>query len=254
MKLNATALVFKPKMLIFSFGLVFVLWLAFWADLQFNLNLRTFGVYPQKLFGLKGVIFTPFVHSDLGHLTNNSISLFALLLMLFYFYEKLSWKVLFWGLIGSGLATWLIGRPAFHIGASGIVYMLVSFLFFKGIITKYYRLIALSLVIVFLYGGLLWYVFPIDPKISWEGHLSGFFVGLILALVLRVHVEKETKYNWEREDFNPEDDPFLQQFDEDGNFIESPKSIPKEEGEQASIAPIQIKYIYKKSPPAKEGD
>lgn len=247
MKLDPSKLVFKPVMLIYAFGLVFLLWLAFWADLQYNLNMRTLGIYPQKVSGLVGVVFTPLVHSSLGHLTNNSISLFALLLMLFYFYERLSWKVLFWGLIGSGLATWVIGRPAFHIGASGIVYMLVSFLFFKGIITRYYRLIALSLVIVFLYGGLLWYVFPVDPKISWEGHLSGFLVGLVLALVLRVHVQKETKYAWEREDYNPEDDPFLQQFDEDGNFIETPRVEPEEPELPTSYKGIKIKYTFKEN-------
>ena len=253
MQLNPSQLDFKPSMLVKSFGLVLAIWIAFWADLEFGLNMRTFGILPESAVGLRGVIFAPFVHGDLGHLTNNSISLFALLLMLFYFYERLAWQVLFWGLLGSGIATWVIGRPAFHIGASGIVYMLVSFLFFKGIITKYYRLIALSLVVVFLYGGLLWYMFEIDPKISWEGHLSGFFVGFLLALVLRVHIEKEVKYAWEREDFRPEDDPFISQFDEDGNFIETPKEpIDSETIETEDSSRVQIRYVFKKNPPKTE--
>lgn len=241
---------FKPIMLISTLGLVLLIWFAFWADIRFDLNMRNLGIFPRRLEGLAGIVFTPLVHKDLGHIANNSISLLALLSMLFYFYQKISWKVLFWGVVLSGLATWLIGRPAYHIGASGVVYVMVSFLFFKGIYSKYYRLIALSLIVVFLYGGLLWYVFPIDPKISWEGHLSGFFVGFLLAVLIKSRVEPEKKYKWEQEDYKEEDDPFLRHFDEDGNFIEhlpeeleetTTEELPKEEPY------VQIKYIFKRT-------
>lgn len=236
-------------MLVATLGLVLVVWIAYWADLRFGLRMRNLGIFPRTPEGLLGVIFTPFVHKDLGHIANNSISLLALLSMLFYFYERISWKVLFWGVVLSGLATWAIGRPAYHIGASGVVYVLVSFLFFKGIFSKFYRLIALSMVVVFLYGGLLWYVFPIDPKISWEGHLSGFFVGFALAALIKSRVVRDAKYIWEDENYNEEEDPFLQHFDEDGNFIER---LPEEQVPESEISDkpnkpkIVIRYTYKK--------
>lgn len=101
--------------------------------------------------------------------------------------------------------------------------MLAGFLFFKGIFSRYYRLVALSLIVVFLYGGLLWYITPIDPEISWEGHLSGLFVGLIFALIYKKNIARAPKFEWERETYREEEDPFMQHFDEHGNFIETPK-------------------------------
>jgi len=91
-------------------------------------------------------------------------------------------KVLLFGILFSGLITWVIGRPSYHIGASGIIYLLASFIFFKGIFTKHYRLVALSLVVVFIYGSLLWYIFPMENGISWEGHLGGFLSGLDISI------------------------------------------------------------------------
>ncbi|ARV12612.1 rhomboid family intramembrane serine protease [Gilvibacter sp. SZ-19] len=237
--------VFEFRRIAIAVGLVMLLWIALWADLRFDLNLRSLGVYPRTAEGLKGIFLTPFIHKDLSHLTNNSISLVALLWFLFYFYPKAAWKVLFWGIVLSGLGTWLIGRPAFHIGASGVVYMLVSFLFFKGVFSGYYRLIALSLIVVFLYGGLLWYVFPIDPKISWEGHLSGFFVGFVFAGFVKSGVVRDYHYPWEHPEFDPTKDPFMRRFDEQGNFVpDEPESI---EEEVEAAEKIQVNYNYKPS-------
>jgi hypothetical protein len=146
--------------------------------------------------------------------------------------------VLGYGLLLSGFITWVIGRPALHIGASGVVYMLAAFLFFKGIFSRQYQLTALSLVVVFLYGGLLWYLLPIDPKISWEGHTAGFVVGLAFAFFFTESPIETKKYDWEREDFKPEEDDFLKQFDEDGNFIE------KDPHEQQEQEPNKVRVTY----------
>ena len=235
---------------VIAYPLLFVLllWIVFWIEVRFKLNFRYLGVYPQTLAGLKGILFSPFVHSGLKHLFNNSIPLLVLTTALFYFYRNIRWKVILFGLLLSGLLTWLIGRPAFHIGASGMVYMLAAFLFFKGVFSKRYQLTALSFVVVFLYGSLLWYLFPIDSKISWEGHLSGFIVGLALAIIFKGNPVENKKYEWERDDYIPEDDPFLQHFDENGNFIES---IPEEpEPEQELLPRTRITYTFKK----KSGD
>jgi membrane associated rhomboid family serine protease len=233
---------FTIDVIAFPILFVLLLWIVFWVEVQFKLNFRYLGVYPQKIEGLKGILFSPFVHSNIKHLFNNSVPLLVLSTALFYFYRDVRWRVLLFGLLMSGIITWIIGRPAYHIGASGVVYMLAAFLFFKGIFSKQYQLTALSLVVVFLYGGILWYLFPIDSKISWEGHLAGFVVGIGLALVFRHnHHVKNVKYEWEREDYDHENDSFLQQFDDEGNFIESPKQMDEEE----NIAKIKFNYTYR---------
>ncbi|TFG71476.1 MAG: rhomboid family intramembrane serine protease, partial [Flavobacteriales bacterium] len=184
-----------------------------------------------------------FIHGSVEHLYHNTIPLAILMAGLFYFYRDNAFKVLVLGILASGLFTWAIGRPSSHIGASGVIYLLVSFIFFKGLITKYYRLIALSLIVVFIYGSMLWYIFPIEEGISWEGHLGGFLSGLGLALLIRSNVPSPKKYPWEHDDFNEADDPFLQHFDADGNFIEK-----KEEDLPIDDHGIKFIYILKKTP------
>jgi len=231
---------------------VFSLWLVFWFEVRFNVNLNRYGVYPQKIEGLRGILFSPFIHSSLKHLFNNSIPLLVLTTALFYFYRHLRWQVLLCGLLATGALTWVLGRPAYHIGASGMVYMLASFLFFKGVLSKHFQLIALSLTVVFLYGGLLWFLFPIDEAISWEGHLSGFVVGALFALLFKKNNIPQKKYLWEREDYNPDDDPFMQQFDDDGNFIEKlPEEADEvaleEKNEESKEPNVKILYTFKKN-------
>lgn len=219
---------------------VLMIWTVFWLELRLEVNLNQFGVVPRDFVGLRGIIFSPFIHGSVEHLYNNTIPLAVLLAALFYFYRNIALRVLFLGILLSGLMTWAIGRPSYHIGASGVIYVLASFMFFKGIISKYYRLVALSLIVVFIYGSLLWYIFPIKDDISWEGHLSGFLTGLLLAVLIKAKLPSRKKYDWELEDFNEEEDEFLQQFDKDGNFIER-KTDEVKLGNQE----VKITYHYK---------
>ena len=129
-------------------------------------------------------------------------------------------KVLFFGGLLSGLLTWVIAREAFHIGASGIVYLLFSFVFFSGIIKKQFQLVAVSLIVIFLYGSMVWYVFPIKEGISWEGHLSGFVVGVIFAYIFKQKGIVKEEYEFKQTDFD-----LL--FDDHGNF-----NPPKEESQE----------------------
>lgn len=248
---NKNPLHFSPEVIGYPLLFVMSLWVVFWIESRFGINFNKFGIYPRTSQGLVGILFGPFIHGGLQHIFNNSAPLFVLSTALFYFYRSIRWKVLFFGLILTGIATWIIGRPSLHIGASGVVYMLVAFLFFKGIFSKQFQLTALALVVVFLYGGLLWFLFPIDPKISWEGHLSGFFVGLLFAFLFKGVPLENKKYEWEKEDFEPENDPFLKQFDEDGNFIGLPipevnEVNPLAPKENLEVPEIKVVYTIKK--------
>ena len=226
----------------FPIAFVLIIWLIFWAEVRFGFRLNDLGVYPRTLSGLKGVFFSPFIHSDMEHLYHNSIPLLVLSMALFYFYRPIAWKILGYGVLLSGLITWFIARPAYHIGASGLIYVLMSFILFKGIFAKYFRLIALSLLVVFLYGSMIWYVFPIKEQMSWEGHLSGLVVGLLFAIIFRKSIAKPKKYEWEREGYNEDDDPFLKHFDDNGNFIEH---LPEEEEQIDETEEKRPKFIIR---------
>jgi membrane associated rhomboid family serine protease len=198
------------------------IWFVYWVEIYLNINFNKYGVLPRDLIGLRGVVFTHFIHSDANHLFNNSIPLFVLLLSTFYFYRDIAYKVLIFGGLLSGLLTWGIARDSYHIGASGIVYLLFSFIFFSGIIRKHYRLVALSLIIIFLYGSMIWYVLPIKDGMSWEGHLSGLLMGLFFAVFYRNKglTKKEHQFS---------ETAFDLLFDENGNY--APPEIEEEEDE-----------------------
>ena len=219
---------YKFTPLILAIPLYFVLsfWIIFWIEVKYGYNFNKYGIYPRTFKGLRGVFFSPFIHGDIKHLYHNSIPLFVLLFSLYYFYRKIAFKVFVYGTIFTGILTWIFGRASFHIGASGIIYMLFSFIFFSGIIRKNYRLIAVSLMVIFLYGSMVWYLLPLKEEISWEGHLSGFIVGIIFAFYFKKTGTQNFKYEWEHEDYQKDDFDLL--FDDEGNF--NPNK-PEEESE-----------------------
>ena len=210
---------------------VWFLWFIYWIEIKYDFDFIENGIFPRTAYGFQGVIFSPFIHADIEHLYNNSIPLLVLLAALRYFYAKQSIPVIGYGILLSGLITWVIGRSNYHIGASSLIYVLVSFIFFKGIQTKYYRLVALSLAVVIVYGGMVWYIFPkVEDTISWEGHLAGLITGFVLSLKYKTpEYKKIIKYDWEHPDFNPQEDRFMQRFDEEGNFVNIPKIELEEE-------------------------
>lgn len=220
---------------------VLFLWFVYWLEIRFDLDFVRNGIFPRTFSGLQGVFFSPFIHSDLKHLYNNSLPLLVLLAALQFFYAKQSYAVIGYGILLSGILTWFIGRSSYHIGASGLIYVLVSFIFIKGILTRYYRLVALSLAVIMLYGGMLWYVFPeVDDTISWEGHLAGLITGLLLSVVYKTpEFKKPIKYEWERPEFDPAEDKFMQRFDEKGNFV----NLPVAEIEEVETGSLSSYFI-----------
>ncbi len=202
---------------------IVIIWAVYFIEINYGFNFNKYGIYPRTFKGLRGIIFSPFIHGSVSHIFNNSIPLAVMLGSLYFFYKKIATKVLLIGIFLTGLLTWIFARPAYHIGASGVVYFLVSFIFFSGIFRKHYRLIALSLVVVFLYGSLIWYVFPVEEAISWEGHLSGFLMGLLFAYLFKKQGPQPEQFIFSK------NEAFEKQFDENGNFIEQTEENSKEE-------------------------
>jgi len=206
----------KPKFrisLFISLSFVVVLWLVKIFEEYTLIDLTILGVYPRKLSGLVGIITSPLIHANFSHLISNSIPLLVLMIFLFYAYTNSSFKVFFSVYILSNFLVWIFAREAYHIGASGVVYGLVTFIFFVGVFRRDKKSIGLSLLVIFLYGGLVWGILPTDPTISFEAHLSGAIVGLVAALVWRNADPLPEKYEWEYENDDEDDDVDIEEFE-----------------------------------------
>lgn len=183
---------------------ILVLWIIQFAQWSLDKDLSAFGVLPRKLIGLLGILTAPLVHADFSHLISNSITLFLLFFGILYFYRSSAVKVFFIVYFFDGFLVWLFGRQSYHIGASGLIYGFASFLFFSGVFRKDKRSIALSLLIVFLYGSMVWGILPTDPKISFESHFFGMIVGIVSAFIFKKS-DPPPKYDWENEEENEEE-------------------------------------------------
>ncbi|MDP2889831.1 MAG: rhomboid family intramembrane serine protease [Bacteroidota bacterium] len=183
--------------------IVGLFWLVKLTENVMDISLAEFGILPLKIEGLPGIIFSPFIHSSYDHLMSNSIPFLILSFALLYFYRNLAYRILFLIYILSGLCVWLGGRESWHIGASGIVYGLASFLFFSGVFRKDANLLTIGIIVIFLYGSMFWGIFPIKPGISWESHLWGSASGLMMAFYYRHQGPARPEASWEDE---PEDE------------------------------------------------
>lgn len=195
-----TGKTFRKKLLLSMLvpvSFIVLLWLIMFLSAQFDMSLHFLGIYPLEARGLTGIITSPFIHQDFEHLFNNTIPLLVLGTAVFYFYSDIAFRVSAFSWLLTGIFVWLAGRESWHIGASGLVYSFASFLFFSGIIRKHFRLMALSLLVVFLYGSMIWGMFPlIDIHISWESHMLGAGSGLILAILYRKQGPQRKLPDW----------------------------------------------------------
>jgi membrane associated rhomboid family serine protease len=175
------------------------------AEVIFNFNLTHFGLLPGSLKGLPGIFLGPLIHENFKHLLSNSLPLLLLGSGIIYFYWNSSFKVFALIYLGSGILDWIFARKAYHIGASGLIYGFVVFLFFSGIIRRDRRAIALALIVTFLYGSIIWGVLPLDNGISWESHLFGSVMGIFSAFLFK-NYDPPAKYSWEYEEEEEEKD------------------------------------------------
>lgn len=212
------------------------------------------GVKPRTAEGLIGIFTHAFFHStftpdgqiDYSHILNNSVPLFLLGTGLFIHFKDLSYKVFFWLFLGTGFWLWSFGRPSNHIGASGIVYALFGFLVTSGFIRTNKNLLALSFLSIFLYGSMIWGIFPIDHKVSWEGHLSGLLMGIVLAIYFRKSGPKST-------DLPISDDDRINEFKFGPDYWKTPEQKATDLHHDEEITEVtkpqnvfKINYIYTK--------
>ncbi len=169
----------------YPIGFVVFLWAIKIYESLFSVDFTEYGILPEKVSGLKGIITGPLVHGDFNHLFSNTIPLLISAIGIIYFYRKIAVKAILIIYIATGLGVWIAARDAYHIGISGVVYGLVAFLFFSGVFRKDTRSIAVSLIVIFLLGGMIYGIFPTDSKISWESHLIGALSGVFASFYFR---------------------------------------------------------------------
>lgn len=178
-----------------------VLWLVKIFESISGFDTVEYGIYPRRLSGLLGILTAPFIHGSPAHLLSNTPPIVVLGTALLYGYPTSARIVLPVVYLGTGLSVWLFGRESYHVGASGLSFGMMFFVFTMGVLRWDRRAIGLSMVVFFLYGGMVWGVFPADPRVSFESHLSGAVLGVILALLLRKRDPPPApkRYSWEGE-------------------------------------------------------
>jgi len=196
------------KSLTIPFAFVLFLWAIYFSQVTFNLPYIQYGIFPRKISGLVGILSAPLIHANISHLFSNTPTLLILSIAIMYFYPSSSLKVFGAIYLLTGIFVWLFAREAYHIGASGIIYGLLGFLFFSGVFRRDNRSIALALLVTFIYGGLVWGILPGVKGISWESHLFGGISGIIVSFIYRKE-DPYIKYDWEREeDIETEEEEF----------------------------------------------
>jgi membrane associated rhomboid family serine protease len=188
---------FKESFLTPFYFIIF-LWLIHFFQAWFDWDLGYWGIYPRASFGLRGILFAPLLHSDWGHLASNSVPFLVLATMIIYFYPKVALRA-FWILyFASGIAVWLLARSeVFHIGLSYVVYGLVSFVFWTGVFRRSLRSVVLALIVTVLYSGMVAGILPtpeiVQRNISWESHLLGGIMGILVAFYFKGEMEEDEK-------------------------------------------------------------
>lgn len=207
---------------------VLLLWCVKAIELASDVSFARFGVLPRTLKGTVGILTGPLIHGDVYHLISNTLPILLLGVLLFYFYYRIAIELFIWIYLVTGFWIWMFARDAYHIGASGIVYGMASFLFFSGIFRKSKQLMTISGIIIFLYGGMIYGIFPgmVESNVSWEAHFMGVLVGVLLAIIFR-----KTKI-----DFDSEKTEVDQNQDDDNDSYYGSTSLTDE---------VDVTYTYK---------
>lgn len=162
-----------------------IIWCVHFVQFFLSFDLGFLGVYPRTISGLLGIFFSPLIHGSQSHIISNTVPLIILSAALFYFYRRVAMLVFLNCYLTTGILVWLFGRPFYHIGASGLIYGIAFFLMLFGLFRKDVKSILVSIVVVGVYGSLIYGLMPDNPQTSWESHVFGAAIGASLAFYLR---------------------------------------------------------------------
>ncbi len=236
------------KSLVFPALLVLLMWVIKLVEVGFDTSFAGYGLEPQTISGLKGIFFSPLLHADWAHLSSNSVPMFLLSAGLFYYYGKKASTIFILCWLVTGLWVWIFAKDTgIHIGASGVVYALATFHFMGGVLRREPRMMAFSLLVVFLYGSLVWGISPEffpGKNISWQSHLLGGLAGIVIAYAYRGEGPQKKVYHWDEEEEEMEyieEEPFISQevTDASAEQVQENSEVPN------TRKPIDINYIYK---------
>jgi len=252
--------VYIPALFVALLGIIRLL------EYALNVDWYRYSIEPREWTGLRGILFAPLLHADWGHYGSNAVALLVLGSVSIYVYRVLTYRVVLWIWLLDGVGVWLLGRDSYHLGASGLIYGLASFLFFSGIMRHNRALWALSLFVIVGYGGLIWGMMPFLEDISWEAHLFGFLSGVGLSVYYRnAGPQDDPVPDWYNEEDSDEDDSTTNPFvppqapaSVDPLFPQAPSVAPRmttrnddgdvSDHEQTDEPPrIRIRYNYRKS-------
>lgn len=236
---------FKLRKSIYAtLSFVFLIWLVKIIEYAFELDFSGFGILPRTLEGSVGIITAPLVHGDVFHLLSNTFPILVLGIGLFYFYNRIALPVIVLIYLITGFWVWIAARDAYHVGASGVVYGLLSFLLLSGFLRKDGRTLAISFIVLFLYGTTLFSgILPTQPGVSWESHLMGAIAGIFCAIYFR-----STKLDFEEVRVIENEDDLL--FKENEEFVYYYKSTELKDSQD----PKPINFTYTLSETQKEED
>jgi membrane associated rhomboid family serine protease len=165
--------------------IVILMWGVWIIEYLINADFSIYGLKPRNVIGLRGILFSPFIHGDFDHLVSNTPAVLVLGVMMQYFYPSISEKTTLLILLFTGILVWIFARPFYHIGASGLVYGFAFFLFFSSVFRNDMRSLAISFFVILFYGSIVWGLLPYQNGISWETHLAGGIIGTVLAYIFR---------------------------------------------------------------------
>lgn len=188
---------------------VVAMWLTYIVDISFQLNLSRYGTMARSIERLAGIVTMPLLHGNWEHLLSNTIPVLVLGTALYYFYGTIANRVMWLTWLLSGFLTWCIADEGLHVGASALIYGLNLFLIVSGLIRGNNRLLAISFIMIFLYGSFMWGVFPsfTEPlQISWQGHLAGLLTGSMLAFFYRKDGPQKEEHHWDEDEDDDTDD------------------------------------------------
>jgi len=222
------------KSLFYPVLFVSILWIIRLLEEHYHWHLAVLGIHPLSPDGLLGIITAPFIHSGFEHLASNTPPLLIVGTGLFYFYKEIALRVIGIIWLFTNFWVWLAARPDYHIGASGLIYGFVVFLFFSGIFRGDRRLLAISLLVTFLYGSLVWGILPVNQAISFESHLFGSIAGFLCAVYFRKEGPQKVQHVWVDDDL-PDGDEYWKVDALPGE--DQPTPPPEQQ--------VNINYVYK---------